>query len=53
MNKEYATKWVKDMKQIKVVKRRGQKWTFKTRRRTKTNLYTTTIKLTLIHKRNY
>ena len=24
MNGEYATKWVKDMKQIKVVKRRGQ-----------------------------
>ena len=26
------------------------KWTFKTRRRTKTNLYSTTNKLTLIHK---
>ena len=38
------------MQQIKVVKRRGQKWTFKTRRRTKTNLYSTTNKLTLIHK---
>ena len=24
MSEEYATKWVKDMKQIKVVKRRGQ-----------------------------
>ena len=29
------------------------KWTFKTRQRTKTNLYSTTIKLTLIHKRTY
>ena len=28
------------------------KWTFKTRRRTKTNLYST-IKLTLIHKKYY
>ena len=26
------------------------KWTFKTSRRTKTNLYSTTIKLTLVHK---
>ena len=25
MSEEYATKWVKDMKQIKVVKRCGQK----------------------------
>ena len=25
MNEKYATKWVKDMKQINVVKRRGQK----------------------------
>ena len=24
MSEEYATKWVKDMKQMKVVKRRGQ-----------------------------
>ena len=29
------------------------KWTFKTRRRTKTNLYTITIKFTMIHKIYY
>ena len=39
-----------DMKQIKVVKRRGQNEHLKTRQRTKTNLYSTTIKLTLVHK---
>ena len=38
-SKEYATAWTKR--------------TFKTRRRIKTNLYSTTIKLTLVHKRNY
>ena len=38
------------MKQIMVVKRRGQNEHLKTRRQTKTNLYTKITKLTLIHK---
>ena len=35
-----------DMKQINVVKAAGTKWTYKTRRTNKTNLYSSTIKLT-------
>ena len=38
------------MKQIMVVKRRGQNEHLKQSERTKTNLYSTTINLTLIHK---
>ena len=41
------------MKQIMVVKRRGQNEHLKQGERTKTNLYSTTIKLTLIHKKYY
>ena len=42
-----------DLKQIKVVKRRGQNEHLKQGERTKTNLYSTAIKLTLRHERNY
>ena len=41
------------MKQIKVVKRRGKDEHLKQGDEQKQNLYTNTIKLTLIHKRNY
>ena len=41
------------MKQIKVVKRRGQNEHLKQGDEKKTNLYSTTIKLTLIHKKYY
>ena len=43
-------KWVKDMKQIMVVKRRGQNEHLGQGERIKTNLYTIITKLTLIHK---
>ena len=52
-----GNQWVKDMQQMsKRYKTNETVWTkgtFKTRRRTKTNLYSTTIKLTLIHKKYY
>ena len=41
------------MKQIKVVKRRGQNEHLKQGDEQKQNLYSATIKFTLIHKRNY
>ncbi len=51
MNKAYETNETsKGMKQIMVVKRRGQNEQLKQGERTKTNLYSTTINLTLIHK---
>ena len=52
-----GSQWVKNMQQMskryetnKGCKRARTKWTFKTRWRTKTNLYINTIKLTLVHK---
>ena len=49
--KEDMQQMSKDMKRVKVVKRPGKKENLKQVDEQKTNLYSTTIKLTLIHKK--